>query len=354
MPEISKIDKNLAASDMAGDGLCYTDVQQPPFAVYGLMREAGRYCRMPAAVAASVNEGVANLAVDTAGGRVRFCTDSDTVAIRARMHAINKFPHMPLTGSAGFDMYINEGEGLQYYRSFVPPMDMEDGFESSLPMPGRKMREVLLHFPLYSGVISLEVGLAPDAALAAAPAYGGDKPIVYYGSSITQGGCASRPGSAYQAAVARALDRDFINLGFSGSARGEKTVTDYIIGLEMDAFVMDYDHNAPTPEYLAATHKPMFDAIRAAHPRLPILLMSRPMRLLNEDDRARRAVVEATWQAALAAGDAHVAFLDGPALIPEGIGDEHTVDACHPTDLGFAFMASAVTAALRELLKNEE
>ncbi len=350
MPDISTIDKNLQLAPVSEDGLRYFNVEQPPFAVYGLMRENNAWCRIPAAVAQATNEGVAFLATNSAGGRVRFCTDSNTVAIRAKMYNVSKFPHMPLTGSAGFDMYTDEGQGLRFCRSFVPPVELEDGYESSWSMPESKMRQVLLHFPLYSGVVSLEIGLKPDAVLSPAPAYAGQNPVVYYGSSITQGGCAARPGNAYQAIVARRLNRDFINLGFSGSAKGEKAIVEYMAGLEMDAFVLDYDHNAPTVEHLAATHRPIYDAVRAAHPTVPILLMSRPAHYLDEDEKARRAVVQATYDAAVAAGDQNIRFLDGPALIPQEIGDAHTVDGCHPTDLGFMSMANAVTPVLKELL----
>lgn len=127
-----------------------------------------------------------------------------------------------------------------------------------------------------------------------APKYAVKKPVVYYGSSITQGACASRPGNCYESILSRRLDCDYINLGFSGSAKGEDAIVDYIIGLDMSVFVMDYDYNAPTPEHLEKTHSKMFKAIRAEHPTLPIIIMPRPKFYLNAGQKAMVDIVHNT------------------------------------------------------------
>ena len=114
------------------------------------------------------------------------------------------------------------------------------------------------------------IELEDDAKLETPTPYTLERPMVFYGSSITEGGCATRPANAYTALLSRWLDADYINLGFSGSAKGEMEIANYIAGLDMSVFILDYDHNAPTIEHLAETHEPFFKMIRS------ILLMVRP------------------------------------------------------------------------------
>jgi hypothetical protein len=121
---------------------------------------------------------------------------------------------------------------------------MKNGYVSRFAFPDRRLRYITIHFPSYNPLISLEIGLDKDAALGEGLDYRSELPIVYYGSSITQGGCASRPGNNYQNIVTRALELDHINLGFSGSGRGEDEIVDYMKTLKPYAFVCDFDHNA--------------------------------------------------------------------------------------------------------------
>ena len=345
MSRIEEIDRNFAAPGTVDlpDGR-FLNAQKAPFAIYGVYYENGRFRRMPEDVAKQVNVGVRDQHTHTAGGRVRFCTDSPYVAIHAEMPQISRMPHFALTGSAGFDLYA----GNVYAGTFVPPMDMERGYESVLWLPEGK-KEITVHFPLYSGVSDLYIALKNGCILEPPAPYRDTPPVVYYGSSITQGGCAARPGMAYQNIVSRALNVDHINLGFSGSAKGEDAMAAYIAGLAMRAFVFDYDHNAESPEMLAATHQRMFETVRTAQPTLPILIMSRPKFTLDADERRRLDIITKTYEAAKAAGDKNVYLLDGPTLMALA-GNEGTVDNCHPNDLGFYSMAMAVEKVLRDIL----
>ena len=171
---------------------------------------------------------------------------------------------------------------------------------------------------------------------------------MYYGSSITQGGCASRPGMSYQAIVSRRFDYDYINLGFSGNAKAEDTIIDYIKNLDMSIFIYDYDHNAPTVEHLANTHEKMFKAIREAHPNLPIIMMSRPKFKLTDLEEQRLEIIKTTYNNAIASGDKNVYLITGKELTAL-CGNEGTVDNCHPTDFGFASMAKAVGDVIEKI-----
>lgn len=346
MSSIETIDKNFAVKTTIEDTLIFRNCLEAPFRVYGLLFTEKGFARLPEKVAFAANESVANLFRNTAGGRVRFRTNSPKIAIRAKMTNIAKMPHFPITGTAGFDLY----EGNTYRGTFVPPYDISEGYESMLDLSGIRDREITIHFPLYSDVLSLEIGLCQGASLLPGADYRGSLPVVYYGSSITQGGCASRPGNSYQNIISRDLDCDHINLGFSGGARAEEAIADYIAGLEMSVFVYDYDHNAPDPEYLRNTHSRMFHTIRDRNPLLNIVMLTRPQPNPGPQDYERRRIIMTTYQEALAAGDENVYFIDGSMMLQQFGGDSGTVDACHPNDLGFMCMAKSVGAVLGKIL----
>jgi len=337
---------NGAKFDFASDkeNIKFYSIDEAPFKIYGVYRDGEKYRRMPTSVAETVSPGVLSNSTHTAGGRVRFVTDSPYVAIHAEMGKLYKADHFAFTGSIGFDLYVDN----RYEHTFRPDYSITDTLNRVNAYDGEGMREITIHFPLYSEVKALYIGLDENAKVAKAKPYRNEKPIVYYGSSITQGGCASTPGMAFQNIVTRRTGLDHINLGFSGNAKGEDTMIEYLAGLDMAMFVQDYDHNAPTVEHLRDTHEKLYKAVRAAHPDMPILLMSRPKYRLNKNETERRAVVETTYKNALAAGDKNVYFLDGEALTKLCL-DEGTVDNTHPTDFGFASMAEAVCEVIEKI-----
>lgn len=351
MRNITDIDKNfIVETNIQREGMRFYDAENDPFRIYGVFKENGIFVRLPAAVAKEVNEGVNDLNRHTCGGRIRFKTTSPYVGIVAKMHYVFKMPHFPLTGSAGFDIYVKEENEHVHMGSFRPVWDISDTLENLIDLGATKMREITIHFPLYAGVKSVYIALDENAEVLEPIPYKYEKPVVYYGSSITQGGCASRPGNAYQSMISRRLDCDHVNLGFSGSARGEESMAEYISGLDMSAFVYDYDHNAPTTEHLRDTHERMFKIIREKNPELPIIIMPRPRMGTHPEEIARFEVIKATYDNAVAAGDKNVYLIDGPTLC-QLCGTEGTVDTCHPNDWGFASMAKAVGDVLEGILK---
>ena len=335
---MADIDSNFRTeADRAKDGLVFHSLPSAPFSLHGVFYEDGAFHRMPHAVARAISPRLEALHFHTAGGRVRFVTDSTTVAVRVAYGALGKMPHFALTGSIGLDLYADGA----YHASFIPPFAITDTLEGKTVFRTKKRREITINLPLYSGVTALYVGLDEDAALEAPAPYRIDVPVVYYGSSITQGGCASRPGTSYESILSRRFDCDYINLGFSGNAKAEDAMIAHVASLPMSAFVLDYDHNAPNPAHLAATHSKMYRGVREAHPDIPILMLARPKVALTDEETERRRVVHKTYTDAREAGDTNVYFLDGKDLMAL-CGDEGTVDRCHPTDLGFFSMAHAI------------
>lgn len=352
MRNIADVDVNFkTATTIDKDDIVFYDIENEPFKIYGVFHENGRYRRMPEAVAKGVSDALDFLHSQTSGGRVRFKTDSSYIAIHAEMPYIGKMPHFALTGAAGFDLYVRKDGVDTYEKTFVPPYEISDGYESLQDLRTSEMREITINFPLYSDVGKLYIGLSDKAQLLPADDYTYEKPIVYYGNSLTQGGCASRPGNAYPNRISRRFDADFINLGFSGSGRGEQAIADYLAAMDMSIFVCDYDHNAPDVDHLRNTHENLFKTVRAAQPELPIILitsMSHPH--CSDDKKARRDVIYQTYQNAIAAGDKNVYFIDGFDVMAE-FGYDPMVDGAHGSDWGFFIMANYIGNVIEPLLK---
>ncbi len=336
--------------DTEREGMRLYDAKSAPFRLYGVFHDGKCYRRLPENVAEATSAAVAGLAKNTAGGRIRFRTDSPYLLLKCVYGSAHVMTHMPLTGSSGFDLYQYVDGKEEYVSTFRPPQPENSvgGYEAIRELGTREMRTFNINFPLYNSVDELYIGLDENAAVLPAPDYKYEKPIVYYGSSITQGGCASRPGTCYQGFVTRHFDINHVNLGFSGNARAEDAIADYIAGLDMSVFVYDYDHNAPTAEHLEATHERMFKKIRAAHPDMPIIMMSRPKFTKSKDEAARFEIIKRTYENAKAAGDDFVYLIDGSELC---LDNENTVDGCHPTDYGFKCMADRLIKELSKIIK---
>ncbi len=349
--DVTKVDKNfIVDAKIDKEGVKYYNINEAPFKVCGVEYLDGCFRRIPEAVAKSVSEGVHAHHKHAAGGRIRFKTDSPYIAVVAKLANAAKMPHFAFTGSIGMDLYINENGEERYVNTFVPKIDITDEFVSLLGGSYWGMNEYTINLPLYSGIKEMYIGLAETATVLPSDNYKFEKPVVFYGSSITQGGCASRPGNCYTSMVARRLNANHVNLGFSGNAKGEVEIAEYIAGLDMSVFVYDYDANAPTVEHLENTHERMFKIIRQKNPDLPVLFMSRPCYIWNDEVKNRYEVVKKTYENAKANGDKNVYLLGGKEL-SAACKNEGSVDNCHPNDWGFAAMADAVYNVLKDVLK---
>jgi hypothetical protein len=330
--------------------ITFHDVREAPFGLYGLYQpqQEAVFKRLPDSVAEATSERVSQLYKNTSGGRVRFVTDSSCIAIKAKMPYIAHRSIMSLLCTAGFDLYVRQNNTEIYRTSFRPPIDMEDGFENIIHFKDASLREITIYFPLYNDVDSLEIGVRDGAALLQHADYAIPDPVVYYGSSITQGANASRPGMSYEAMISRRLDCDFINLGFAGSARGETAMAEYISTLRCSAFVCDYDHNAPTAEHLRNTHEKLYRTVREKQKTIPILLLSRPTgSSASADDHERRSIVFSTYHNARSSGDDNVHFVDGFSLFGAADSDDCFADGVHPNDLGLYRMSELIGKTLR-------
>lgn len=352
MPQkIENIDPNFRPqANTAEDGFCFRPLWEwENVVVDGLF--PGTFCRIdPAALPRIPSEGVRTLAWHTAGGTVRFRVPGGRFFVRMMLRYGSDMSHMPRSGSGGLDVYCGSGFGRTFCAALRPASSGPELVAGEIRLPAGE-EEALLHLPLYDGVKNLELGFPEGVTPQPPTPYRVEEPVVFYGSSITQGGCASRPGNAYPAMISRMLDCSFRNLGFSGNAKGEPEMADYIAGLRMSAFVYDYDHNAPDVPWLARTHLPFLQRILAAQPELPVVLVSKPDFHNGSPavNNARRDVILRSFLWARENGY-RAEFVDGAALFSGPLSGDCTVDGCHPNDLGFSRMAAGIAPALARVM----
>jgi len=303
------------------------------------------YRRLPEEETVLVNDIVHRRSATTAGGRVRFRTNSKKIKLEMKLETLTVDPFIPVCGSAGADILLGSGFASRYLGVLFPGDNYTNMNPTSEFWLDGTMQQVTINLPRNEIMSDFTISIEDDAVILPPLPFTRKGKLCFYGSSITEGGCASRPGNAYIATVARWLDMDYVNFGFSGSARGEDTMADIICKRDFAAIVYDYDHNAPDPKHLEKTHEPFFKKIRAAHPDIPIVFMSKPD-YPQFDGEKRRSIVMNTYRNALEAGDKNIAFIDGSQLFGTFGREMCTVDGLHPTDLGFFRMAEKVYGAL--------
>ncbi|AXI11216.1 hypothetical protein CUC15_17225 [Oceanobacillus zhaokaii] len=337
------------------------DPKNYPFQVSGFawFDQEKEYRRMPSRPKTELPLCVNELANCTSGGQIRFKTDSGRLVIKTRLSGVADIGHMAATGQSGFDIYIGEPGKQHYLATAIPPIH-EKTYEASIwdfTNTSSQLREVTINLPLYQGVEELLIGIDPDAIIEEPTPYISKKRVLFYGTSITQGGSASRPGMSYTNILSRRFQLEFINLGFSGSGKGEREVAIAIRDIENPAcLVIDYEANV-TPEEYETTLVSFIEIYREQHPFVPIMVMSQiphamdilPERNLETMRRRNHSkkVVELFKQN----GDTRIGFVDGSKLL--GMRwHEGTVDGVHPNDYGFMKMANGLEAPLWSTLKS--
>ena len=344
---------NCAGAAEAGSRQCIT-FPDPRLAVYGLPwfgEDSPALRRLPARLKESFRPAVWGLAQDPSGGRIRFRTDSTTVGIVAENPGFSNMHHMPSVGENGFDIYV----GRDYVGSAWP-----DSAGKIVQTWGvgreRKLRDITVYLPLYKAVTIQSLSLDPDARIEPATPYAVPKPVVYYGSSITQGGCASNPGGSCQAILERKLNADFVNLGFSGNGLGEPALAEAIRELDASCIVLDFWGNPSAEQYAAAL--PVFvDLLRQKRPVVPILVTS-PFHFASEESNAAVARSQATKrrfardfvETRRKKGDRKISFVDGLKMLNRDQASG-LVDGVHCNSLGFYFNAQGLEPFLRKALR---
>lgn len=352
-------DSNMRAQTVASDGLAWYSPWNKPIRLEGLgwKFEDNLFRRLPLQTEWALPKAVDDLAWNTAGVQARFRTNSKRICVRVKLRGIHGMDHMPATGQCGFDVYLGEVGSMTYAGTSRFNRGV-DAYQVTLcTFPKAEMRTVTINFPLYQGIHEVFIGVDEGSRMTAPPARTWRRPVVVYGTSITQGGCASRPGMAYPNILSRRINCEFLNLGFSGSARGEPEVAHVIATLPPPAlFIMDYEANCGELPRVKETLEPFLQILRKRWSKTPLLVISRiPYAVETYNEEARRGRLErrdfqrATVARLRRAGDKAVAFLDGNGLLGEDF-TECSVDGVHQTDLGFLRMANGIEPTIRKLL----
>lgn len=338
------------------DGVRWYDIRPLGVEGQGWQDTAAPYDRLPARAQGKVRDAVWNLSRHSAGLCVRFVTDADTLHARWTLTSERlAMPHMPATGVSGLDLYARDDHGRWRWVAVAQPKETTNQIILVRGMrPGK--REYLLYLPLYNGVASLEVGVPVPATFEDAPDYPPERarPLVFYGTSITHGACASRPGMVHTAILGRRYQRPVINLGFSGNGRMEPEVGELLTELDAAVYVIDCCPNLNGPETAART-RPLVEQLRKARPETPIVLVEdrRYTDAWLVTSKAARndgnhQALRTAYEDLLQAGVKHLYYIEGDSLLGED--GEGAVDSSHPNDLGFLRQAEAFARVLDPLL----
>jgi lysophospholipase L1-like esterase len=312
------------------------------------------YDRLPGRAEGLVRQEVWNLSRDSAGMLARFSTDSpeihlDYTLFRERL----ALPHMPATGVSGVDLYGEDPKGVWRWVAVMRPQQQQVKGQLIKDLDGKE-RRYTIYLPLYNGVDRLSVGVVRGARFSPVKPRK-EAPIVFYGTSITHGACASRPGMAHPAILGRRLDRPVINLGFSGNGRMEKEVGSFLAELNPAVYVIDCLPNM-NGEQVRERTAPLVAQLRQARAHTPIVLVEdrsftnswiRPSSRAHH--RASRAALREAYEKLSKSGTRGLFYLEGERLL--GDDSEGATDGSHPSDLGFMRQADLFEPVLRKALR---
>lgn len=323
----------------------------------GWENEPNFFGRLPAKAEGKVPSSVWGLSKHTSGMAVRFKTDATSMKVKWSLTGENlAMPHFAATGVSGVDLYVKTDKDEWHWLAVGQPRKFPENeavfFEDVAPQE----REFLLYLPLYNGVESLLIGLPEDAVLEQTEAPG-QKPIVFYGTSITQGGCASRAGMSATAILGRNLGTEVINLGFSGSGKMEPELAHLLAELDPSIYFLDCLPNL-TAQEVSERVEPFVRILREKHPMTPIVLAegvtynnSFFVESRNQRSAESRKALHTAYENLLREGFKNIYYQIGEGQL--GMDGEGTVDGSHPTDLGFWRQAQVYQPLIQSVLDKE-
>ncbi len=351
---IEKLDPEMQVSKKTVEGLDWYDVTQ--WGVEGrILPDQDRqqwFDRLPASAQQSVTKAVWSLSRDSAGMMVRFKTDATAIHVHYKLKKGNlAMAHMPATGVSGVDLYARDEDGRWRWVQVTRPSSQEIKTQIISGLAAGE-REYAAYLPLYNGVQFMSIGVKPGShfeALAPRP-----KPIVFYGTSITHGACASRPGMVHTAILGRRFDMPVVNLGFSGNGRMDKAVGDYLTQIDAAVYVIDCLPNMG-PADVTKKCIPLVKQLRAARPNTPIVLVEDrrntndwilPSR--QQHHTKNHAALQAAYNSLVDEGVSNLHYIPGDYLY--GDDSEGATDGSHASDLGFMRQAELFEPVLRKAM----
>jgi len=360
--DIQKIDKLMNINEVESSNTRWLSPMSVPFVIMGFpwIEKDRVYRRLPLKPNYEIPNNVDILADCTSGGQIRFTTNSKSIKIWVKLTGLANMNHMPATGQCGFDCYISHN-GELYYCSTTTYDHTKIEYQYELyKCDGSILKDVVINFPLYQGVEEVFVGVDNESGIYQSEKFEYDRNIIFYGTSITQGGCASRPGMSYTNILSRKLNASCINLGFSGSGCGEPELAHIISEIQnVGCLVLDYEPNCKSTQLFKTTLPNFIKIFREKHKTTSVLVVSRPpysqdnlyKEVLNE--RSERCEFQRNLVNSLRkSGDLNIYFMDLGTALGQSFS-ECTVDGVHPTDLGFSLMAEKLKSIINDIIYKE-
>jgi hypothetical protein len=333
-------DENLTGT--AENNIIFYDASE--FEILGQLPDTETYTRLPLSAQNKVRQAVWDLSQHTAGISIRFISNSSTIKIRWKLKYSNHLSNLTPIATKGLDLYANRDNKWQFVGVARPSEGHQNEVIIIEGMPANA-QEYLLNLPLYDGVLSLEIGIDSGAFIdkPAQKIIDTAHPFVFYGTSITQGASASRPGLTYPALIERQFNKEVINLGFSGNGRFEKAIAEYIMTAQPSMVILDCTPNSPA-DTIRKNLPETIDYITAVNDTVPIILVESIIRddaffrkedqnvpgtmsFINEQNKALKSVFESKIKTRK-----NIFYLDSENLIGED--HEATIDGTHFNDLG--------------------
>ncbi len=343
-------------SVISGNAQIYHDMRD--FTVYGTLAPdaAKSYSRLPDSLFTQVRESLWNLGQNSAGLSIRFATDASD--IYAKWCSLNqtKMNHMNPVGVRGMDLYALNADGSWAFLGSAIPSSKEECKATIVKGMTKKMREYMLFLPLYDGIYDLKIGVNKGAVLKQpdSTVICRENPVVMYGTSIMQGGCASRPGMAHTNILQRMLNTEVVNLGFSGNAHLDPAIARLMATKEAGVYVIDVLPNN-TIKSLSEKLEPFYRILRDAHPDTPILLVESPMYPRTKIDASYRKGIVALngalrdfYHRLQGEGDSKVYYFESANILDPDC--EGSIDGIHFTDIGFRHFAEHLAPVIQSLL----
>ena len=351
--------EDIDLTPTVADGTAWYDAQDWPVENKAWNDTARYFARLPGRAEGVVTDNVWYMSQYSAGEVVRFRTDAPAIRLKFRLFSPNlALYNMPATGYSGIDLYAldksTSDSGTWRWAACTQPKNQEDDVELIGGMDPA-MRDYMLYLPLYNGVDALEIGV-PEGTEFHAVLPRAEKPILYYGTSLAQGGCCSRPGNLYTAMLSRRLDYPVLNLGFSGSARMEPEMGELFAELDPVLFVLDASPNMYA-DLIDQRGVNFIRILRDKHPDTPILLVENHIHAHSwiipgkaEEDRTNVEALRRVYDQLIAEGDKNLYYLRADNLVGEKIDNDTTMDGSHLNDLGMYRMADSLEEVIRPIL----
>ncbi len=347
-------DKNFITHSAKKDKYEFHNYRE--FIIEGLpfYEENQNFTRLPIPMVETFTENMQEICKGPTGVVIRFRTNSHSIALYCEYDWKRESDAMSQLVDAGFDLYKFVAGEYRICNNFRPGigeavLDMETAVSSD-----DAMYDYMLYLPLCSWVRDFDIGIEKGAVIEEGSERHNKKKILFYGSSVTHGACASRPGLTYPATLGRMLECEIINMGFSGNCLGEECIARKFGEFDYDLFVMEYGYNAETVEYFESTHEPFFKIMREHHPDVPVIFITRPEfnHITTPIQAGIKAVIKNTYENAVNSGDKRVYYIDGRDIFPDYMrGDYSTPENVHPNDRGMFEIAKAVYEIAKEYIK---